>query len=86
VNYDILKRTERKHCLCTGMLYDPAWKTGDNGTTFQPTISKHSLQVYSRWFRFKQYVLLRLKDIKKENKNVRPAKRFKAGINIKLFK
>jgi GNAT superfamily N-acetyltransferase len=23
VNYDILTRTERKHCLCTGMLYDP---------------------------------------------------------------
>lgn len=24
VNYDILSRTNRKHCLCTGMLYDPA--------------------------------------------------------------
>jgi GNAT superfamily N-acetyltransferase len=24
VNYDILKRTNRKHCLCTGMLFDPA--------------------------------------------------------------
>jgi len=24
VNYDILQRTERKICLCTGMLYDPA--------------------------------------------------------------
>jgi hypothetical protein len=23
VNYDILKRTNKKHCLCTGMLYDP---------------------------------------------------------------
>lgn len=23
VNYDILTRTNRKHCLCTGMLYDP---------------------------------------------------------------
>ncbi|MCY7356382.1 MAG: GNAT family N-acetyltransferase, partial [Rudanella sp.] len=23
VNYDILNRTEHKHCLCTGMLYDP---------------------------------------------------------------
>jgi GNAT superfamily N-acetyltransferase len=28
VNYDILTRTERKHCLCTGMLFDPAWETG----------------------------------------------------------
>ncbi|WP_224491167.1 GNAT family N-acetyltransferase [Robertkochia flava] len=25
-NYDILTRTERKMCLCTGMLYDPADK------------------------------------------------------------
>ena len=25
VNYDILQRTSRKHCLCTGMLFDPAW-------------------------------------------------------------
>ena len=26
-NYDILTRTERKMCLCTGMLYDPAKKS-----------------------------------------------------------
>lgn len=26
VNYDILQRTSRKHCLCTGMLYDPKAK------------------------------------------------------------
>ncbi|HET7734178.1 MAG TPA: GNAT family N-acetyltransferase [Paludibacter sp.] len=24
VNYDIMQRTTRKHCLCTGMLFDPA--------------------------------------------------------------
>ena len=24
VNYDILQRTERKHCLCTGMIFDPS--------------------------------------------------------------
>ena len=23
VNFDILTRTDRKHCLCTGMLFDP---------------------------------------------------------------
>jgi GNAT superfamily N-acetyltransferase len=34
VNYDILMRTERTKCLCTGMLYDPAWEkpTFKNGT------------------------------------------------------
>ena len=25
VNYDILMAKDRKNCLCTGMLYDPAW-------------------------------------------------------------
>ena len=29
VNYDILQRTGRKHCLCTGMLYDPKEKPKD---------------------------------------------------------
>lgn len=26
VNFDILQRTNRTKCLCTGMLYDPAWE------------------------------------------------------------
>ena len=26
VNYDILTRTSRSKCLCTGMLFDPAWE------------------------------------------------------------
>ncbi|HET6556710.1 MAG TPA: GNAT family N-acetyltransferase, partial [Prolixibacteraceae bacterium] len=25
-NYDILQRTNKSKCLCTGMLYDPAWE------------------------------------------------------------
>ncbi|MGQ8338357.1 GNAT family N-acetyltransferase [Sunxiuqinia sp. A32] len=29
VNYDILQRTLRTKCLCTGMLYDPAWEKKD---------------------------------------------------------
>ncbi|WP_430814631.1 GNAT family N-acetyltransferase [Carboxylicivirga sp. RSCT41] len=39
VNYDILVRTERKHCLCTGMLFDPARKNG---------VEKKSVKVLSR--------------------------------------
>ncbi|MCD7971491.1 MAG: GNAT family N-acetyltransferase [Candidatus Azobacteroides sp.] len=30
VNYDILQRTERRMCLCTGMLYDPKEHENDN--------------------------------------------------------
>jgi hypothetical protein len=26
VNYDVLSRTDRKHCLCTGMIYKPEWE------------------------------------------------------------
>lgn len=26
INYDILERTDRTKCLCTGMLYDPVWE------------------------------------------------------------
>ncbi len=29
VNYDVLCRTGRKYCVCTGMLYDPARHPGD---------------------------------------------------------
>ncbi|OIP84992.1 MAG: GNAT family N-acetyltransferase [Porphyromonadaceae bacterium CG2_30_38_12] len=31
VNYDILQRTNRKHCLCTGMLFDPAKENTNKG-------------------------------------------------------
>lgn len=36
VNYDILLRTNRKHCLCTGMLFDPA-KDENKATSTQNT-------------------------------------------------
>ncbi len=41
VNHDILERTGRSKCLCTGMLYDPAWEkpTAVNGNA----IKKRSL-------------------------------------------
>jgi len=37
-NFDVLTRTDRKMCLCTGMLYDPATKTNKkkmNGKAFK---------------------------------------------------
>lgn len=30
VNHDILERTHHTKCLCTGMLYDPAWEKAKN--------------------------------------------------------
>jgi len=64
VNYDILTRTERKHCLCTGMLYKPEWEKQGVHETKEPETLVHPLPVYDRWMRFKQSVLLRLLNIK----------------------
>ncbi|MGE0020334.1 MAG: GNAT family N-acetyltransferase [Draconibacterium sp.] len=41
VNHDILERTQRSKCLCTGMLYDPAWEK--NGKKVEEPVKKRSL-------------------------------------------
>ncbi len=61
VNYDILVRTQRRHCLCTGMLYDPSKDNKKNE-------EEKSLKVYSRWLKFKQFVFLRSNKKRSENK------------------
>lgn len=48
VNYDILTRTNRQHCLCTGMMYDPAKQK-----TLDP---KKKLSKQERWNRFKDFM------------------------------
>lgn len=63
VNYDILKRTNRKHCLCTGMLYDP-----EKETEAEP-IPPRRLGVYARWLKFKRFVFLKGNKKKNSNKN-----------------
>lgn len=52
-NFDILTRTERKMCLCTGMLYDPS----------QNSEEKESLnsKAFSRLKRIKESLLLKKK-------------------------
>ncbi len=42
VNYDILTRTERSKCLCTGMLFDPSWEK-TNKVAATNAIKKRSL-------------------------------------------
>ena len=61
VNFDILTRTERKHCLCTGMLFNPAWETGK----VEPPKKKHPLNVYARWFKVNYIRLTKLRNGKK---------------------
>ncbi len=54
VNFDILNRTNRKHCLCTGMLYESRKKTRNGGSR-----RRKGLNIFERWLRFKRYVLLK---------------------------
>lgn len=62
VNYDILTRKERKHCLCTGMLYDPERKAKSKSWP-------HALKVYDRWVRFKKYLFLKWSDPRSQKKS-----------------
>lgn len=59
-NFDILTRTNRKHCLCTGMLYDPEeHKKPEQKEPEQWNFLKES-KLYERWMRIKERILLRL--------------------------
>jgi hypothetical protein len=63
VNYDILMSKDRKNCMCTAMLYDPADHYEPEETT--EDFKQHS-KLYERFMRLKQSALLR-PFLKKEN-------------------
>jgi len=54
VNYDILTRTNKKHCLCTGMLYDPNEKSKHNRKRFKDYKDK-----YKNWLKVKRDLLFK---------------------------
>lgn len=69
VNFDILTAKERKNCLCTAMLYDPAEKARQEPVQ-QPSkaaaVKKPkrrqfagNFRLYDRWIRYKRYILLK---------------------------
>ncbi|GAB3176440.1 GNAT family N-acetyltransferase [Telluribacter humicola] len=66
INYDVLTRTDRKHCLCTGMMFNPEEaKKNEKEQTWN--FLKES-KLYERWMRIKQLVLLRREErAKKKN-------------------
>ncbi|WP_020599031.1 GNAT family N-acetyltransferase [Spirosoma panaciterrae] len=57
-NFDILTRTNRKHCLCTGMLYDPEEHKKEEKDEKWNFLKESKL--YERWMRIKNRILLRL--------------------------
>jgi hypothetical protein len=69
VNYDILTRMNRSKCLCTGMLYDPAWESEKNGNGSE--IKKRSLLDYMRRLNPKNALDL----LKKYHRSIRKAKK-----------
>ena len=67
VNHDILMRTGKHRCLCTAMLYDPAWEKENNRP--KTRLEQHSLKVFERWLQLKRNILTRLKNNKNQVKN-----------------
>lgn len=69
VNYDILMSKERKNCLCTAMLFNPAEQKAPkvNGHAVPEMVNNHhhrrvmaeNLTLFDRWVHFKQFVLLK---------------------------
>ncbi|WP_027000203.1 N-acetyltransferase [Eisenibacter elegans] len=75
INFDILTRTERKHCLCTGMLFDPKEKDQQK----ENKSKWRKFKVYERWLRFKQHVLIRVQETKQKRQEKKEQKRSRAG-------
>ena len=57
VNYDVLTRTNRKNCLCTGMMYDA--NAAQKAEKKAPWDFLKESKLYERWMRIKQRILLR---------------------------
>lgn len=66
VNYDILMSKDRKNCMCTAMLYDPAdhYEPAETAEAFS-----ENAKSYERFMRIKQSRLLRFLKNKKSVKN-----------------
>ena len=84
INYEILMSKDRKNCMCTAMLFDPAEKAAavkiaeaKTDASRAPVRQKRrrrlaeNLVLFERWVRFKQFVMLkgwRRKEVEIEEK------------------
>lgn len=68
INYDILMAKNRKNCICTAMLYNPAWEKDQKPKRKKWTGRdlEKDFNLFNRWTKFKKYVLLK-RDEKKNN-------------------
>lgn len=67
VNFDVLTRTNRKMCLCTGMLYDPAEAEKKEEKPDSKWNFGVKPKVYDRWLRLKESILSKFRN--KNNRN-----------------
>lgn len=70
VNYHILQSKERQGCICTAMLYNPAWEENQKPkrTQWKSRELGKDLSLFERWVKFKKSVLLK-REAKKNKKN-----------------
>ncbi len=70
VNYDILKSKDRQACICTAMLYNPAWEKNQKPkrTQWVDRELDKDFGLFQRWTNFKKSVLLK-RELKKQKKN-----------------
>jgi hypothetical protein len=97
VNYEILMSKNRTNCICTGMLFDPveaAKKQTEKAKTVVMAggeIEHHkkrefegNFKLFSRWVRFKQFVLLKAFG-KKEDSSKAPDEKKGGFLNMLFF-
>ena len=60
VNFEILKMKDRKNCMCTAMLYDPAEKKHEAAKQFAEELQKKP-GLYERFMRIKQRLVVKTK-------------------------
>jgi len=95
VNYEILKSKDRKNCMCTAMLYDPAEAEAKKLELAKTVVTAEgelqhvkkrefegNFKLFERWVRFKQFVLLR--GWKKDD-NSNPSDRKKSILSLLFF-
>src|SRR5690606_18786703 len=58
VNFEILKSKDRKNCMCTAMLYDPATQKHDVAKKFAEEL-KRKPQLYERFMLMKQKMIIK---------------------------
>jgi N-acetylglutamate synthase-like GNAT family acetyltransferase len=96
VNYEILMSKDRKNCMCTAMLYDPAEAALKQQELAKIVVTSEgelhhtrkrefrgNLKLFERWVRFKQFVLLG--GWKKDGSNEDPSDKKKSILSLFFF-